>query len=62
MNKKNLIAICFDQTGQPYKYQYKLIMNSPAIISFEKFCVTRGYKYINYYFKDNGIFYKRKNL
>jgi len=60
--QKKLIAICFDADKKAYKYQYKLIMNSKGILSFEEFCRRRGFLYINYYVKDTGQFHKRKEL
>ena len=60
--QKKLIAICFDQQGKAYKYKYKLIENSKALQSFEKFCNGRKYKYINYYNKETGVFVKRRYL
>jgi len=60
--QKKLVAICFDANKKAHKYQYKLIMNSKGILSFESFCRRRGFIYINYYIKDTGIFHKRTNL
>ena len=62
IQKENLIAIAFDRTGHAYKYQYKLVKDSKSIQSFEKFAISKKFIYINYYYKNSGIFYKRKYL
>ena len=59
---KKLIAICFDQDNKAYKYRYKLFENSKSLNSFERFCIARKYKYINYYDKETGVFIKRRYL
>ena len=59
---KKLVAICFDADHKAYKYKYKIIENSKSLISFENFCRSKQYKYINYYDKETTTFVKRKVL
>jgi len=54
-------AICFDRNKKPYKY--RAIAQKPGSISrFEKFCISRGFVYINYYDRASRSFAYRKYL
>lgn len=59
---KLLTAICFDGTGNVYKY--RKIKNSIYQLNlFELFVKNeRNCIYINYYDKETKLFYKRQNL